>query len=275
MKIRPTSCTCQPKSVLVNRATGQAFRPECRSWRCPYCADRNARILSARAIQHFGSQRFVTLWTLTITNRFFLRSDSSTEPGAEIRAHHDCLMGAWRRLVQKVRGGKVKWMLGDGWTYMMVKEQHKTGFCHLHVVVNKYAHWSKLQDLWERCVRAEMAARAIPFESEVKKVCNANITKGSGGKLRSAVIARYVCKYMMKQRTPGNRRGVVGWRRSWSAARNAVRLRCRGFGPSGYEFVRLDEWAAAGRSLILVNHRRNVSGKLWPDGPVGPDFWET
>lgn len=275
MKPTQPDCTCQPKAVLVNRATGEAFRPNCRSWKCPSCAARKAKILSARSIEHFSREKFVTLWTLTITNRFFTRASAGDEPGSEQRAHHDVLLGAWRRMIQKIRAGRCRFILGSRFTYLMVKEQHKSGFCHLHVVVNQYAHWSKLQSLWESCVYAEMTHRGITFDKQGAKICNANITKGGGGKVSGRVIARYICKYLMKQRTAGNRRGVVAWRRSWSSARNAIRLHCRAFGPSKYEHVRVNEWVSGERSLILVNHRRNVSGKLWPNGPVGPDFWGT
>lgn len=265
-------CTCQPKIILFHPQSGKEFRPDCGGWRCPFCARRKAKRLAARAVAAFQEEKFLTMWTLTLTSSIELSdtlnsgSDAPLRSGwedvqAKIKMHHEVLMGAWRRLIQKIKGGKLKWILGERFRYLLVKEQHKSGFVHLHILVNQYAHWARLQDVWEMCVRAEMRAKGVVLAFPTKKFCNANIAKGNGGKVGSRMIAAYICKYLMKQRTASNRRGLPPWRRSWSGTRGSVSLATGKKGETGWKCLTLKKRNVEMSRLILVNHRLNVSGE--------------
>lgn len=245
-------CTCKPKIVLHNPETGEKVVPDCRTWRCPSCAARKARRLAAATCAAFSTESFVGLVTLTLSSSLF-----GGRKGVE--RHHEIVMGAWRRLVQRVRSGKALPEMRRGWRYLVVKESHQSAYVHLHIIVNKPCHWSRFQNEWERCLRLEMDFRGLLGPAVGRKFCNAKWSKKRGSRVPQKTIVRYICKYLSKQRTPKPGCPPPVWKRVWTASRGCVRLYQPRNPESVWRVYKLREWVLREDGHILVSICRNVS----------------
>lgn len=252
MNLPPSHCTCKPKIILFDPQSGQTVRPDCKTWRCPACARRKARRLAAATVSAFSAEPFVGLVTLTLSSTLF-----GGRKGIE--RHHEIMMGAWRRLVQRVRSGKALGEMRNGWKYLVVKESHQSAYVHLHIIMNKPCHWSRLQDEWERCLRLEMEYRSLLTPVSGRKFCNAKWSKKRGARVPQKVIVRYICKYLSKQRTPKPGMPPPVWKRVWTASRGCVRLYQPRNPETAWRVYTLRKWVLLEGRPILVSICRNVS----------------
>ncbi len=212
------SCTCQTRVVLQNRWTGQAIKPDCKTWGCPHCGPKKRRILIRSVIESFHNERFLSLWTFTI----------STDAVCQQELHTKMMQGAWRRFVIKIRQGYCGLSLKTGFKYFRIAEKFKSGFIHFHCMFNRWINKAKVNIMWEACVRAQAHKMGIFLKWE-DQVCNANVAKSKTGRPNPSAIAAYVAKYVTKtlqakssesQDMP-QKRSV---KRLWSASRGFVRL---------------------------------------------------
>lgn len=108
--------------VNIETKRAVAFKPRCKLWTCPACAEINRRLWGARA--YFGAEVFQeagdNVYFLTLT------SHEGLSPEGTIKVWPQ----AWKTLRQRA----VRWNGGQVFDYLMVPEKHKNGRLHVHMV---------------------------------------------------------------------------------------------------------------------------------------------
>lgn len=96
------------------------FKPRCKSWKCPACAELNKRAWIARIYEatafHLAQGASVAFTTLTTHERL--------SPDASWRLFYP----AWRRLLMRARRA------APGGEYVMIPEAHQSGKMHVHML---------------------------------------------------------------------------------------------------------------------------------------------
>jgi len=105
-------------SLSTKRAV--AFKPRCKSWNCPACAEINSRLWAVRAYHgveaHTAAER--TIYFLTLT------SHESLDPAGTIKVFPQ----AWKTLRQRAN------RQAGYFSYLMIPERHKDGRMHAHLL---------------------------------------------------------------------------------------------------------------------------------------------
>lgn len=162
------SCTApkRPFMKAVNRAAKQVvlFRPRCKSWRCPACAQINAQKAVLRAVH--GSEVLIAqgckIDFVTVT------SHEKLDPAASLAV----LPLAWNKLNRRISRA------AQQPEYFAIPEQHKDGRWHLHAMTTAALPKKWWKDNARGC--------GLGYQSDVQEV------KSLGG------VAYYVAKYQGK-----------------------------------------------------------------------------
>ena len=129
----------RPQMMAINSSLKVAitFRPRCKQWRCPYCAQINKRLWTMKA--YYGAEflqdgegenlRFITL---TSHERLTKRQSWQVWPKA------------WSKLYMRAK------RIQSGASYILVPEQHKDGRLHVHFL----ATWDMSSRWWKDNARA-------------------------------------------------------------------------------------------------------------------------
>ena len=128
--IKSASRCTQEKTITmvgINAEKKEAviFNPRCKSWKCPYCAEKNSQDWQYRVLKgalELSAQghalRFITLTSRTYatptTSLYYFKQN-------------------WPKLQRRAKYNTEK--NGAGlWTYIIIPEQHKTGVLHCHLI---------------------------------------------------------------------------------------------------------------------------------------------
>lgn len=163
----PEDCQSRgrPLMLAINHDDRLAivFRPRCKRWSCPYCAEINARLWTARTI--VGSQQLIengaVLSFLTLTSHRKLDANASTAVFGQ----------AWDALLKRARRA-------GGGEFLMVPERHQDGRLHAHAV--------ETYSFGERWWKDNAAACGLGYMADEEPARTAG---GAGG---------YVSKYLTK-----------------------------------------------------------------------------
>lgn len=188
------ACTHKPKLLVSNAETGEAFIPDCNSYKCQYCARRKARIIAAGIASCFEGKQ-ARLVTFTTTDRF-----NSALPAA-------LPVLAWREFLRNLRNYKA-FRGFDRLQFIRVVEYQKNGNPHFHCLFDSYIPVRIVEALWRMSVVRVLAKTGITVAPE-QKISNVNM-RGLDG--NDKAVFRYVLKYISKglgefqaSRTPGER----------------------------------------------------------------------
>lgn len=161
------------------------YRPDCRLWRCPYCAEKNRKRWMARAI--IGTETLIDaghrINFVTVTSH------------SDIRDYKQGL-SIWRSTWPKLRAK----MLRDGEKpeYMVVPEKHKDGAFHAHLLITgeRGSRWWK-----DNC-----AKRGMGYMAEEEAIRS---------KYKSGFyIGKYISKQLQSGEAPKKMRRITtshGW----------------------------------------------------------------
>lgn len=162
------NCTApnRPLMKAVNRATKQAvfFRPACKSWRCPGCAENRKKrwlYVARHGAEVFDSQG-IGVDFLTITSHEKLNAAGSFA----------VMSSAWDKLRRRIAHISLEH------EYFLVPEQHKDGRWHIHAIIT-----AKLPKRWWK---DNARSCGFGYQSDVQEV------KSLGG------VYYYVSKYLGK-----------------------------------------------------------------------------
>ncbi len=156
----------RPMLKAVNRATRQVvfFRPACKSWGCPGCAQKRAKrwVYVARHGTEALLQQGLHVDFLTVTSHEKLGAVGSLS----------VLSSAWNKLNRRIHRA------ADTADYFLVPEPHKNGRWHIHAIIT-----AKLPKRWWK---DNARACGFGYQSDVQEV------RTLGG------VHFYVTKYLTK-----------------------------------------------------------------------------
>lgn len=229
-------CTTPNRPYLrgVNHAEGRAvfFRPRCKLWSCPHCAEVNKKLWTARAyhgaaiLSGDDSGRQSNLITfLTLTSHRNLGPEQSIA----------VFSSAWDNLRHRARR-----RVSHG-QYLLVPERHKDGRLHAHAVTTF--------NLGKRWWKDNAAETGLGYMAEEE------IARTAGG------AAFYVSKYLAKSL------GVQDWPKYWRRVRTSRQWPKlpEQDKPDGWTFAPIEEsvkladvvasMEQRGYEIVFLNHR--------------------
>jgi len=121
----PPVCTAKNRPLMVARnrdlMLAVLFRPRCKSWQCPACAEINKNLWTVRAYggAHFLMGQGQELFFITLTSHEKLTPDQT--------------LWTWPRAWAKLRD-RMRYENNGTFHYLMVPERHKSGRLHVHAV---------------------------------------------------------------------------------------------------------------------------------------------
>lgn len=181
----PTECVTPRRPFLrgVNHEKRQAvfFQPRCKLWSCPYCAQVNRALWTARA--YHGASVLAAEAEDQKTTISFLTLTSNRKLGPE--ASMLIFQAAWTKLRHRARRSTPQGQ------YLIIPEQHKDGRLHAHAV--------ETFNLGTRFWKDNSAEVGLGYMAEEEEAHT------PGG------AAYYVAKYLAK--SLGSQEWPKGWRR--------------------------------------------------------------
>lgn len=168
-----TQCSFPLKINIIGINTvlkkGIIFNPDCKNWKCPHCAQKNAADWVFRCFR--GASLFVEqgqdLRFVTLTSRAYATPNASL--------HYFGIN--WPRLARRAAYQTNK-IDGQKWAYFLVPEQHKTGVLHAHIIATTHLKTRWFKDNAYK-VGFGFMAKSIPIEE-------------------AALVTGYVTKYLGK-----------------------------------------------------------------------------
>lgn len=148
----------------------------CNTYRCPVCGPIKVWRLKKALTNLFQSWKQIRFWTLTMKNDLFETSDEQ----------YKVLMEAWRYFITYVRRSKALTKYQSQFRYVKIPEMHKSGYWHLHVVVDRYINREILQRIWERIIQEFLNRDSHVASIYIELIPNAK------------KAANYICKYITK-----------------------------------------------------------------------------
>jgi hypothetical protein len=152
------------RAISEERRQVLYFRPRCKSWNCPVCADINARQWRAKIVDacmwHIDQGHKIAFTTLTTHEKLSPRQSVSLFPSQ------------WKKLRQRANRAS------GGGEYVMVPELHKSGKLHMHMLDT----FGLTQTWWKKNARS--SGMGYMAESEFARTI--------GG------VTSYVSKYVTK-----------------------------------------------------------------------------
>lgn len=107
----------------------------CKRWSCPICGPKRAKKLRFAIIQKATEGKLQRFLTLTLDPRNCTAEDSG-----------EYLKNTWRKFRVSL-----KRQCGDTIDYILISENQKSGYAHLHILIDRYISQKWLQTAWQ-CV---------------------------------------------------------------------------------------------------------------------------
>ena len=171
----PCGYLCVSGEVMENDRKAWAYaRVNCKAWKCLKCGPKKAYRLSMAITDWARINNLTRFMTLTLDPKKLSDKDIPEKYISKL----------WSKLRVYL-----KRKIGEEIIFIAVKEWHKSGYPHLHVLINKFIAQKWLSSAWSRLGGGKIV--------HIKKIEDINKT------------GRYVCKYMTK----GMMSGPKGTRR--------------------------------------------------------------
>ena len=134
-KARPTFCgRYTVTGPIKGQGQGHKFiRLKCKSWNCPECGPKKARRLRKGIIQSAQEKKLERLLTLTLSHKFC----AARESVAYIK---EC----WAKMRIYLRR-----KFGERITFVWVLELQKSGYAHIHVLVDRFISQAWAKEAWQ------------------------------------------------------------------------------------------------------------------------------
>jgi hypothetical protein len=162
--------------VLINTKTGESFDVRCNTYACDFCGPKKRFKLASALEKHFDSYSHIRLWTFTLSSRFF------DTPETQVKA----LSRVWHYFITYCRRNQLLTEKERQFQYVKVFEPHRSGYFHLHALLDRYIRIEKLYAIWT------YAIRKVVGSDEPAGYC---YVVGSKSSRRAA---HYVSKYVVK-----------------------------------------------------------------------------
>jgi hypothetical protein len=162
--------------IIINLDNGERAVPNCKAYSCPECGPKKVAKLKYCIYEELQKWNQVRLWTFTL----------SFNVGGTIEKHYKILQECWRRLNIYMRRNKSITKDQRQYRYIKLIEEHKSGYIHFHVLLDKFLPQKIVQTCWENIIQDITKTNRHTGQVWVK----GNLTPENG--------AYYVTKYVSK-----------------------------------------------------------------------------
>jgi hypothetical protein len=199
---------CENSVVSIkSHTTGETFKIGCKRWDCPVCGPKKKYRLSSYFASQLRGYEVVRLLTVT------LRSFSHIPP----QSHYGLLQEVWRRTLTDLRRDSS--VVGSRKVrYLRVNEQHKSGYAHLHLLIDTF-----IPQKWLYSRLNHHARIVMNLPDYTDQLASANIEliqdnrhfgRGSEAQIRN--IERYLLKNLKEYVLKDVRHSGRPYRKVWS-----------------------------------------------------------
>lgn len=183
-----TECLRYPNYHLLNKATGELKKLRCKSYSCPSCGRIKSQRLFSALNKYLKSFKNIRLFTFT----FRTSNLSPIELNSQASKVWHVFMRSLRRCTALHDNQKKV-------QYVKFVELTKRGFIHFHVIMSEYMPLPILLPMWYKAIN-------LVFDL-VGKNGSINVRHAYNSKS----VARYICKYVVKNATDMSRYKRRGW----------------------------------------------------------------
>jgi len=150
--IKHTSCP-RPPGYVYNPATNTYIQLGCNTYSCPVCGPRKVARFKRAIRAWMKINRVNRIWTITATS----------EIGTP-ELHWQIIREAWTKTIKDIR--RLKKYSKKPIRYIAIREMHKSGYVHLHVLVSHYIRVELIQGLYDAHFRKIAFSLALRMEAE-------------------------------------------------------------------------------------------------------------
>jgi hypothetical protein len=227
---------CKRRYRFFDTKTGSLILSNCNSWLCARCCKR-------RAIYHYvlavlaGWSR-VRMLTLGITSQCMSKEE-----------HLRYMQKAWSRLTWDIRRSLKH---ARDFQYLRVNEVYKSGYFHMHVLINVYLPQEVIYLMWNRILRSVLPSE-VSVARDFKQLGSVNLRDYGSQDSSKRVARNYVAKavasnYLLKQLSE---LVVLYGMRVFTKSQNLPRLHQKGPGWYKGRYVRLDYSSREWKNLLI------------------------
>jgi hypothetical protein len=168
----------------------------CNRYSCEVCGKRLQRRLRKYLERVLSDVKALRMWTFTMTNRF----------AADPQEHYRKFREAWKLFTTNLRRCTALKREQRRVRFIAVVEAHKSGFWHMHVLVDQYMPYHVLALLWEDAAQAALGTQ--------EHVASCWVTW-----LPTRAAVRYIVKYVTKASAALQRK-----QKRWTKSRGWLRM---------------------------------------------------
>jgi hypothetical protein len=169
-------------SYLLNNKTGATLPIGCGRWDCPVCGEKKLWRLKKGIYNFIKNWKYIRHMTLSLSSNC---SDSKED-------HYKLLQECWRRFINELRRTKSLRADQRRFQYIRVPEEHKSGYMHMHVIIDSFLDVKQLFPIWQHIIHE---ASHDPFLGGSVVITLLPTAKDG---------ARYITKYVSKLLTTQN-----------------------------------------------------------------------
>jgi len=198
--IKHTECP-KPPGYVYNPHTNTYIQLGCNTYSCPICGPKKVARFKRAIRAWMKLNRVNRIWTITAT------SEIGTPD-----IHWKLLKEAWTKTIKDIR--RLKKFSKKPVRYIAIRELHKSGYVHLHILVSHYIRVELVQGLFDAHFRKSTFALALRMEAEGvepsainriwetlrrEKVTNVHMERVFAPKGISNYMAKYLTKAIAQQ----------------------------------------------------------------------------
>jgi hypothetical protein len=150
--IKHTKCP-KPPGYVYNEHTNTYIQLGCNTYSCPVCGPKKVARFKRAIRAWMKLNRINRIWTITATS----------EIGTP-ETHWKIMKEAWTRTIKDIR--RLKKFSKKPVRYIAIRELHKSGYVHLHVLVSHYIRVELIQGLFDAHWRKVAFSLALKMEAE-------------------------------------------------------------------------------------------------------------
>jgi len=142
----------KPPGFVYNQTTNTYIQIGCNTYSCPICGPKKVAKFKQAIRAWMKMNRVNRIWTITATSEI-----GSPE------VHWKILKESWTKTIKDIR--RLKKYSKKPIRYIAIREMHKSGYVHLHILVSHYIRVELIQGLFDAHWRKVAFSLAIQMEA--------------------------------------------------------------------------------------------------------------
>lgn len=168
------------KLLFLNPETGQYNIKGCGAYFCPDCGPIKIKVLRNAVYKELKSWKHKCFWTFTLNSKIT----------NDLELHYKILSESYERLITYLRRDKL--ISNNQFRYIRVNELHKTGYAHLHVMIDTFFPAKYIIGLWQGIVNNICLNYGIMYDPNYLCGCYVKYKSDTGH------ATNYLVKYVTK-----------------------------------------------------------------------------